>query len=719
MRTYLLQIHRWLALLLTPLFLLITLTGIVLAFKPVMNDFEDPPYSAPVEVSEVTALVDRLSAEYQVTAVTRSTVTGQWVVPGVGEYRLVDAERIGDGNNSSDEFFAWVKNLHKDLLLDAGWLVEWVTYAMLAIMVVGVFLGWPKFSQSLIGWHQWLGVWLLPLALMLPLTAALMKLHVGQPDLGLQRGAKPTGLVQGIEQAAVEHDLSRMIGASRFKAGSVMIKLPEHVLVVSGDTVTPVDLEAYLPKQLHEGLWAGWVSGLFNVLAGALVLGLTLTGGINWLRRQRAAGVRQLREGAEVLVVYASQTGTAQGLATATAGALTSAGITVDQGALAAFRPTDWSRYKQVLVIASTTGEGELPDMARSWVKGLRAGDLNTTGFSLLALGDRRYANFCAGGHQLREALVAAGASEFQPLHEVDGDPAQDWGLWLQQLATAQNWSLQATEMVAQRKRCSARLVERVRLDAPMDETSPPSYSLIFAVPNEISFAPGDLFQFQPVAGAEPRTYSIGSASKVSPGQVHLTVGLLRYQNAQGQEVLGLGSSELCLNWPIGEAREVELMSHPGFNPPEDSEQPLILVATGCGIAPFMGFLEARAAAGRKGPLWLLFGNRYQEGDYLYREQIESLVEQNVITDLDTVFSRDGGPQRYITERLEQQGDKLLDWINRGAALYICGRASTLGKGIDSVLLKLLQQQGMSVEGAKAELARWSQQEVMHRDLFD
>lgn len=719
MRAFLLQLHRWLALLLTPLFVLIVLTGMVLAFKPIMEDLAPPSHTDPVAVASLISLLEQLPADAPAAALQRSSLTGQWIVPGVGEFRLADGERVGSGEDATAAFFAWVKNLHKDLLLGAGWLVEWVTYAMLAIMLVGVLLGWPKFSRTLIGWHQWLGVWLLPLALLLPFTAILMTLHIGSPELGLQRGAGQTSLAQGLKQAAVEYDLSAVISARRFKAGSVLIALPEQSLVVSGNAVTALDPGGNLPKQLHEGTWGGWVSGLFNILAGSLVLGLTVTGALSWLRRTRAAGARQVREGAEVLVVFASQTGTAQGLATATAGSLEQAGIATDHGSIAAFKPADWRKYKQVLVIASTTGEGELPDNARNWVKGLHKGVLRAVPFSLLALGDRRYVNFCAGGQQLREMLLAAGAVEQQPLREVDGDPASDWARWLQQLAQRHQWSLPTTEMAAQRQRCQARLVERQRLDLPMDEDSPSSYSLVFEVPGKLHFAPGDLFQFQPAAGLEPRTYSIGSASEVTPGRLRLTVGLLRYLNDQGQEILGAGSGELCLNWPIGESREVELLRHPGFNPPPDAEQPLILVATGCGIAPFMGFLDARAAAGRKGPLWLLFGNRYQQGDYLYRDQIEALVEQQVITDLDTVFSRDGGAQRYITERLEQQGDKLLSWIKQGAVLYICGRASTLGKGIDRVLLKLLQAKGMSAEDAQAELVRWSEQGIMHRDLFD
>ncbi len=719
MRTYLLQVHRWLALLLTPLFVLITLTGVVLAFKPIVDDLGPPAYRGSVNTSELVQLIAFASSDGNVRSIERSDVDGTWRAPGVGEYQLGNAERVGSAEDVSAAFFGWVKELHKDLLLDAGWLVEWVTYTMLVIMVAGVLLGWPKFSRSLIGWHQWLGVWLLPLALLLPLTAVLMTLHVGRPDLGIQRGVGATHLAQGIELAAERYDLSEMLGASRFKAGSVLITLPEHALVVSGGQVTPVDIESNLPKQLHEGLWAGWVSGVFNVLAASLVLGLTLTGTINWMRRQRLAKSSKVSAGSDVLVVFASQTGTAQGLANSTAGALEQAGIKADQGSISAFKPDVWQRYKQVLVICATTGDGDVPDIAKGWLKTLKNRQLENVEFSLLALGDRRYNHFCKGGHQLRSALIGAGAVERLPLQEVDGDPSAIWSQWLQRIAGLNHWPLQKQTIDVQRQICVAQLVERVQLNHVVDEESPDSFCLILDVPEQTRFSPGDLLQIQPQPGMEPRTYSIGSSSDISPGRIRLTVGLLRYQNEQGDEVLGLGSSELCLNWPLGEHRDVEIVSHPGFNPPQDTEQPLILVATGCGIAPFIGFLEQRAAAGRTGPIWLLFGNRYQDGDFLYREQIEFLVTANVITDLDTVFSRDGGVQRYITERLQQRGEQLMEWMNKGAGLYICGRASTLGAGVDRVLHALLIEQGFSKEDASAEFFRWQAEGQMHRDLFD
>lgn len=90
------------------------------------------------------------------------------------------------------------------------------------------------------------------------------------------------------------------------------------------------------------------------------------------------------------------------------------------------------------------------------------------------------------------------------------------------------------------------------------------------------------------------------------------------------------------------------------------------------------------------------------------------------MTRLDGVFSRDGGAQRYVTERLRERGAEILEWLDAGARIYICGRASTLGRSSEQALLDLLQQgRGLTADGARQELERWSAEGILHRDLFD
>lgn len=84
---------------------------------------------------------------------------------------------------------------------------------------------------------------------------------------------------------------------------------------------------------------------------------------------------------------------------------------------------------------------------------------------------------------------------------------------------------------------------------------------------------------------------------------------------------------------------------------PEDSSLPIIMICTGCGIAPFRSFWTERArdieisknSNNNKifGDFILLYGCREKQKDFLYMNEIESLSEKNVLTSFYTAYSRD------------------------------------------------------------------------------
>ncbi|MGG7377920.1 sulfite reductase subunit alpha, partial [Escherichia coli] len=77
------------------------------------------------------------------------------------------------------------------------------------------------------------------------------------------------------------------------------------------------------------------------------------------------------------------------------------------------------------------------------------------------------------------------------------------------------------------------------------------------------------------------------------------------------------------------------------FRLPEDPSAPVIMIGPGTGIAPFRAFLQERQATGATGRNWLFFGNQRREGDFLYREELEHLAQQRVLSRMDLAFSRE------------------------------------------------------------------------------
>ncbi|MGR3755000.1 flavodoxin [Edwardsiella anguillarum] len=90
----------------------------------------------------------------------------------------------------------------------------------------------------------------------------------------------------------------------------------------------------------------------------------------------------------------------------------------------------DWQRYAQqhVLVVTSTTGQGDLPDTLAPLFAALRdgVGQQAALRYGLIALGDSGFAHFCGAGHQFDALLQAQGATRLGELLEVDAQQAPE-----------------------------------------------------------------------------------------------------------------------------------------------------------------------------------------------------------------------------------------------------------------------------------------------------
>ena len=106
-----------------------------------------------------------------------------------------------------------------------------------------------------------------------------------------------------------------------------------------------------------------------------------------------------------------------------------------------------------------------------------------------------------------------------------------------------------------------------------------------------------------------PRLYSIASSPKAHPGEVHLTVGVVRY-DTHGRQRKGVCSTYLSDRIALGDKADVFVTANKHFKIPADNDAPMIMVGPGTGIAPFRAFVEERKAVGAKGQNWLFFGDQ-------------------------------------------------------------------------------------------------------------
>lgn len=189
----------------------------------------------------------------------------------------------------------------------------------------------------------------------------------------------------------------------------------------------------------------------------------------------------------------------------------------------------------------------------------------------------------------------------------------------------------------------------------------------------------------------QPRQYSISSSPLVTPDEVELTVGVIRYGERGG----------VCSTFLADRAGEVPifLQRSPHFRPPLDPTAPMIMVGPGTGIAPFRGFLHERRAVGATGRNWLFFGDQHAAQHFYYRTELEDMFRSGFLTRLDLAFSRDQRERIYVQHRMIEHGAELWSWLRDGAHFYVCGDAARMANDVDEALLTIARVHGKLDDG--------------------
>lgn len=517
-----------------------------------------------------------------------------------------------------------------------------------------------------------------------------------------------------------------------------------------------------------------------------------------------AAAPAAARPLAPLSILFGSQTGTAEGLAKKAAKEAGRRGFAATVLDMAQTDAARLAAEKNLLVIVSTYGDGEPPDAAKALHTALAqngAAGLPDLRFSVCALGDTNYAQFCQCGKDFDARLEKLGARRVLERVDCDLEYEEKFARWLDRALgalapdTAAPASVTAVAAPApevdepghgsgySRKNpfpalllCSRNLngdgsgkqvhhVEFSLADSGlayaagdalgvMPQNCPDAVSQVLAalgcdgeeaVPAadntstslrraltelcdlgrpgpdllahftraaagggatpafhhvidlllahpEIRLAPADFVRA--LRKLQPRLYSISSSPAAHPGQVHLTVGAVRYEK-DGRARKGVCSTFLADRAAPGQARVgVFVHANPAFRPPTDGAAPMIMVGPGTGIAPFRAFLHERRAAGAKGGNWLFFGDQRAATDFLYRDELTQLQSDGTLTRLDTAFSRDQAEKVYVQHRMLEQAAELYAWLEAGAHFYVCGDASRMAKDVDAALHQVVERAG-------------------------
>lgn len=510
-------------------------------------------------------------------------------------------------------------------------------------------------------------------------------------------------------------------------------------------------------------------------------------------------------------ILYGSETGNTESLAKKTAKAAENKGFEVKLESLASYNKESITEESDLLLLTSTYGDGEPPDTAADFYEFIHSDSaprLENLRYSVLALGDTSYAEFCKCGKDFDKRFEELGGQRVFDRVDCDVDfdePFENWQSGVFEKLSANGSSngaavmepeVEAEPTYTKKNPFPAKITRHFNLNG--EGSSKETHHIEISLEGSgLSYEPGDALGVYPkncpeyvvslleavglegsvpvngkslkqaliedyeitkltplfikayaslvddaklkeFAGNEsakladycwgreiidlmtdypysfdsaetlvsifkklqPRLYSISSSPRAHDGEVHLTVGIVRYVS-NGRSRKGVCStflSDRCCD----ESLPIFLHYNDKFRLPEDTSKPVIMVGPGTGIAPFRAFLEERQSTGSKGKNWLFFGDQHVASDFLYQEQLDKLQKDGFLHRLDTAFSRDQKEKVYVQDKMREAAAELFAWLEEGAYFFVCGDASRMAKDVDKALHDIIAEQGNMDEAAAA-----------------
>jgi sulfite reductase (NADPH) flavoprotein alpha-component len=214
-----------------------------------------------------------------------------------------------------------------------------------------------------------------------------------------------------------------------------------------------------------------------------------------------------------------------------------------------------------------------------------------------------------------------------------------------------------------------------------------------------------------------PRAYSIASSRKEAGDEAHLLVAALRYET-HGRARKGVASTHVADRLKAGASLKVRVKPNRHFRLPDPATD-IIMVGPGTGVAPFRAFTQERRATGATGRSWLFFGDRHYTHDFLYQLEWQDALADGSLSRLDLAFSRDTPRKVYVQHRLYEQRRDVVDWLEGGARLYVCGDAKAMAKDVRAALVSAYADvKALPPEAAEAAVANLERDKRYLQDVY-
>lgn len=217
------------------------------------------------------------------------------------------------------------------------------------------------------------------------------------------------------------------------------------------------------------------------------------------------------------------------------------------------------------------------------------------------------------------------------------------------------------------------------------------------------------------------RLFSAASAWADSPSQVALTATLSEWTTPFGRARTGLFA-----RWIQGVKRgkvvHIEIVGADGDISrfvKQSLHRPLLLVATGAGIAPVRAFARERLLLqGSTLPTAVVFGCRRRHCDFLHASAWASESQLGLFRHggaFVLACSRDSASKVYVQHRIKQHAGRIWDFMKHGGCIFVCGGSTT---GMPDAVALALEHVARQVGGLSQEESRSWRLELVRKGRY-
>lgn len=325
-----------------------------------------------------------------------------------------------------------------------------------------------------------------------------------------------------------------------------------------------------------------------------------------------------------------------------------------------------YPKMKHLVIITATYGQGDAPTNATRFQKLIQKNSIKKPfNYSVVGFGSLAYPHFCKFAYDIDAMLQKIPNSKRDlEVFTVNNQSFETFSQWVNTWAVCKNLLLSLPKTFVTKKKPKQYDFEVIDKQ-PIQQNE--TFLISLQQAKKRPFKSGDLLAIFPKGENRERLYSIGKI-----GNHKLILSVKRHKKGVVSNFLN--------QLQIGELLKATIIKNKDFHFPQNATQ-VVLIATGTGIAPFLGMLSKNKSA----KTYLFWGGRTKESFAIYRNFIDEKLRSKQLTELHLALSREQKEKRYVQHLLKEKSNFIAKIFQNKGVLMLCGSV-TMQKEVTQIL---------------------------------